>query len=115
MNALQNIKVGQDLNTDNKYAKHHQVVLESKVFDSTPLYQTKTSNHKASQSAFNGSGDFFRWSGEVKGSDRSKKEIKRRNPNEGAQKLEETKKQVKLNKMMASSDDNFLKPKAQVV
>lgn len=73
MNALQNIKIGQDLKNDNKFAKHHQNVLESKVFDkyddSANYHSKKSINERHTKSAFNGSGDFLKWSGEVKGSD----------------------------------------------
>jgi hypothetical protein len=113
LNHLKMLKNGElEPSQTSKNDPRHKIVFESKVFEKDIPGLKESKNHnRASTSHFAGSGDIFNWKGSISNNNDNspKKEIKRKNPNEQATASDEIKpRQVKENKMMASSHENVL-------
>lgn len=108
LSSLNKIKNGEfSPPTQHKNSSTHKTVFASHVFDDTPIQESPKKN-KASTAFFSGTGDFFTWKGSINENQSAQKEVKRRNPNETSKVEVVEKKPVKVNKMLASSQENFL-------
>lgn len=81
------------------------------IFSDTPLYEKKLQKVSTHNNLHTGTGDIFTWKGINTNQQEKKIEVKRRNPNETVNVVKPEKKIKKLNTMLESSNDNFLKRK----